>query len=226
MSTCLPLLRVLQSWLLSRGRREYTPAPATVPGCSVSMAYCQAYVVELSHDGGDFCLEALGKGNAHQFPARLGTAAGGGGASGDADTILEEVEKIGNRFGAKLFDFDFDIHDIFEGDLGEVIAPGADPGQADALAFPFEGDGQAQGTEELGLDRFHPEEEAGEVDDAGHIGIGELDTAGGAKEDGHGEPLVRKVMKRVRRANGKGQALLEVGEPRKTRDCRVGCRPP
>src|SRR5581483_2424780 len=41
--------------------------------------------------------------------------------------------------------------------------------------------------EHLVLGRLHVVEEAGEVDDAGHVGVAELDAASGAERGGHGK---------------------------------------
>jgi hypothetical protein len=131
-----------------------------------------------------------------------GAADGGELGVGDGFVVDEEVDFVGEGFFADAGEAEVEGDEVFEASGGEEFAGGGDAGPGDvgvgagvSLAGAREGladatgsvlrvDGEAKGAEEGVLDFFDPAEVVGEVDDAGHVGFGELDEVGGG-EGGH-----------------------------------------
>ncbi len=80
-------------------------------------------------------------------------------------------------------EMDFDL--ILEDNRPEKIARRRHPRPADLLPFVPGHNAQTQRPEEGVLGLFHVAEQAREMNDAGHIGLGELNTSFGSEFVGH-----------------------------------------
>ena len=85
--------------------------------------------------------------------------------------------------------FDPAKHRLAESGYFEDFAPGETfyiPSrtvtEAQFLAFPMQLDVEPAGAQELDLRRLHEAEEVGEMDNAGHVGVAELDAAFGLEQ--------------------------------------------
>src|SRR5215210_947018 len=70
-----------------------------------------------------------------------------------------------------------EVEHVAEAGGGQVVAGGGNAGPADLLAVLFNRNRSAQRGQEFVLRGLHEDEEAGEVDDARHVRVGELDPA-------------------------------------------------
>ena len=102
------------------------------------------------------------------------------------------------------------LDEVFEAEGFEVVAVGVDARQSQRLGSPSQDHRLSEGSIEGSLHRLHVAEEIGEMDDAGEIGLVELDTAGGSEfEERHGGGSVGRAGVLGRRQSGRGRGPVE-----------------
>ena len=94
-------------------------------------------------------------------------------------TLVREVEAIAHGLAAELLDGDGDGQHVLEERGLLVIAGRRHAGETELAPWFSPVHAQAALAEERSFGGFHEAEEVGEVHDAGHVGVTELDAAGG-----------------------------------------------
>lgn len=110
------------------------------------------------------------------------------GATSNAAALVEEFELDSEALDALSQDEEADIENVLEADGGIEGAGGADAGPTDDIAVgEFVDDAEAKAAEVGVLAFLHVAVVTGEMDDAGHVGVGKFDTVlGGELGDGFG----------------------------------------
>lgn len=106
--------------------------------------------------------------------------------------LTAETKTVGQGAPTLAYHFHLDIEHVPETRWAAVLTRYGDPRPADVLAFVLEMHRAAEGSLEVVLGRLHENEEAGKMDDARHVGIGEFDASLGVKCV-HGKVTVPRV---------------------------------
>jgi len=128
--------------------------------------------------GGELAVGKLGNAGDHK-PSHGDLLAGAGLDSGHADLV-------GDGPCALFGDEQVELDEVLEAERAAIVAGGVDSWKADGRMSPGHDDGVTDGAQERMLHRLHVTEELGEMDDPGHVGLVELDEAGGLELEGHG----------------------------------------
>lgn len=166
--------------------RERTESPAVGGGAEGSVGV----MVTLGEGDGGFenhLIHFVGNGDGNQGISVFMEAADGfEGAARDAAALMEEFEFEGEAFDSLAEDEEADIEHVLETDGRIEGTGGADAGPTDDVTVgEFVDDAESEAAE-VGVFAFlHVAVVAGEMDDAGHVGVGKFDTAlGGELGDG------------------------------------------
>ena len=134
-----------------------------------------------------FLTESIGHGNGrHGKGIGIETDTRGDSLTGrDPDALavflLPEINGVNDGAIAYLANAQPDLHLILETQRPLEAARGFYPRPTDPILAEFHVDGKTDGTQEFMLTHLHPSVEMGEVHDARHIGLGELDLASNGK---------------------------------------------
>src|SRR5262249_22352917 len=95
---------------------------------------------------------------------------------------LRKLEAVSHGLGADSLNADGYFHKILEADGTQIIARRRHARKTDLLPFPRQRYRKNARAQELDFRRFNEAEEVGEVNDAGHVGVGDLDAASRVKD--------------------------------------------
>ena len=113
--------------------------------------------------------------NRAQFFVRIADTANRGNLPArDIFALARKKEPIRQRLRPFSGNLQMDIHFIFKVQRAEIFTRSGETRPADFVPIPFRRDARAEAPQELVLGCLHKHEKSGEMDDAGHIGIGEL----------------------------------------------------
>jgi len=104
----------------------------------------------------------------------------------DRLATIGKLEGIRNRFSADGLNANGHVKHILKRGRAEKITTCRYPRKTDPLAFPGQRHAQAARAKKFHLGRLHETEKVGEVNDAGHVGVGEFNAASSVKSLGHG----------------------------------------
>jgi hypothetical protein len=145
---------------------------------------------QLSGRVGELSTDRFRDGERQQFSRRVidGGADGGNASTSDLGPVqLAEDEEIADGTAADLLDEEVNLDLLLKAQRPAEIATGAHARPADGGAAFMGVNGGAERAKERVLGLLHHAVEIGEMDDARHVGLGELDAAEQLELVGHGK---------------------------------------